>query len=322
LPDFAKPDGNRYYCEQCTKLDNVFVLPMLSILIPVYNYNVSLLVNELHHQGAEAGIEFEIILGDDCSSVEIQSENMRCESLSGVRILKSKMNRGRAGTRNRLAENARFPWLLFLDADAGIYKTDFLKKYIHHCDETCKVVVGGIAYQNCPPDNKELYLRWLYGKKREEKNVCARIKNPYYSFSSFNFLISAKVLKSVRFNEEIRSYGHEDTLFGLELRTSGIEILHIDNQALHNGLESAEAFLFKTKEGVRNVLGIYLRKNSEISKSVKLLRYYCFFRFFGFSPLFSFLFKKWGPLIEKKLIHSHPSLYLLDIYKLMYIFSL
>jgi GT2 family glycosyltransferase len=295
---------------------------MLSILIPVYNFHVTRLVKELHQQGTIAGIEFEIIIGDDCSSVEIQSENMLCESLSGVRMLKMTKNTGRAGMRNRLAENARFPWLLFLDADAGIYKTDFLKNYIHYCNEYYQVVVGGVAYQDDPPDNKEFYLRWLYGKNREVKSARSRIKNPYVSFSAFNFLISARVFKTVRFNKEIKSYGHEDTLFGLELKMNGIEILHIDNQAYHNGLESAEVFLIKTKEGVQNLLEIYQRRNSEISKNVRLLRYYCFFRFFGFTPLIQFLFKQLAPLIENKLKHSCNSLYLLDIYKFMYMFSL
>lgn len=295
---------------------------MLSILIPVYNFNVTVLVNELHQQGTRAGIEFEILLGDDCSSIEIQSENMLCESLSGVRMLKSQQNTGRAGIRNRLAENARFSWLLFLDADAGISETDFLNNYLHHCSEKPQVVIGGTAYQKKPPEKKEYYLRWLYGKKREEKNAHTRMRHPYDSFSAFNFFATSKVFKMVRFNEEIKSYGHEDTLFGLELKRNGIEILHIDNQAFHNGLESAHLFLIKTKEGVRNALEIYKRKNSEISKSVKLLRYYCFFRFIGFSRLINFLFNKLGPFIEKKLIQSPSALYLLDIYKLMYIISL
>lgn len=295
---------------------------MLSILIPVYNYNVTEMVGELHRQGTETGIEFEIILGDDCSSMKIQSENMLCESLSGVRIMKSQKNTGRAVIRNRLAENARFPWLLFLDADAGISKSDFLKSYLHHCTEKTQIVVGGTAYSKTPPDNKEFNLRWRYGKKREEKSAHIRMNTPYDSFSAFNFLASAKVFKKVHFNEEIKGYGHEDTLFGLELKRNGIEILHIDNQAFHNGIESAELFLNKTKEGVRNLHDIYKRKDSEIFKSVKLLRFYCFFRSIGFSPLINFLFNKLRPLIERKLTYSCSSLYLLDIYKFMYIFSL
>lgn len=295
---------------------------MLSILIPVYNYSVTTLVNELHQQGTVTGLEFEIIIGDDGSSDELQAENLSCESFSGVRVLKSIRNEGRSTIRNRLAENARFPWLLFLDADAKINKKDFLKNYLFYCNETHEVVIGGTAYEKDPPPNKAFYLRWLYGKWREEKQLSCRMKRPYRSFTAFNFLISASLFKIIRFNEEIKSYGHEDTLFGLELERNGIKVLHIDNPAIHKGIESAGVFMNKTREGVRNLLEIYRSKGSLISKRVRLLRFYSFFKFLGFSPIVNFLFKRVGHQIEGKLAGSSPSLYLLDIYKFMYIFSL
>ena len=44
---------------------------MLSILIPTYNYDCYDLVKELHRQATELNIEFEIIVADDCSTINI-----------------------------------------------------------------------------------------------------------------------------------------------------------------------------------------------------------------------------------------------------------
>lgn len=295
---------------------------MLSILIPVYNYNVIALVNELHQQGNGTGVEFEIIIGDDGSSDEIQAENLSCEKFPGVRVLKSIQNEGRAAMRNKLAENARFSWLLFLDADAEINRKDFLRNYINFCNEKHEVVIGGTAYEKDAPTNKEYYLRWLYGKRREERKLSCRMKRPYRSFTAFNFMISASVFKIICFNEEIKGYGHEDTLFGLELQKNGIKVHHIDNTAIHQGIESADVFMNKTREGLKNLLDIQRLNGSLISKNVKLLSFYSFFKFLGLSPIVNFLFKRISPHLEKKLTGLSPSLYLFDIYKFMYIFYL
>ena len=49
---------------------------MLSILIPVYNYNAVDLVQKLHEQASQAGIPFEILLLDDNSDNNCKRENV------------------------------------------------------------------------------------------------------------------------------------------------------------------------------------------------------------------------------------------------------
>ena len=55
---------------------------MLSILIPVYNYNVVPLVLELHKQCLECEIDFEILCQDDASNSELNEEN---EIINGLK---------------------------------------------------------------------------------------------------------------------------------------------------------------------------------------------------------------------------------------------
>jgi hypothetical protein len=41
---------------------------MISVLIPIYNFNVAKLVKDLHAQLVYANVVFEMILGDDAST--------------------------------------------------------------------------------------------------------------------------------------------------------------------------------------------------------------------------------------------------------------
>jgi hypothetical protein len=68
-----------------------------------------------------------------------------------------------------------------------------------------------------------------------------------------NFLIRRHVLLDIRFNERLQGYGHEDTLFGRQLREGKFKIQHINNAAVHNGLDSDADFINKTKNGLENL---------------------------------------------------------------------
>jgi glycosyltransferase involved in cell wall biosynthesis len=75
---------------------------MLSILIPVYNYNVYPLVSELHKQCLECGVNFEILCQDDASN-QIESENQKINSLENCHFSKNNSNLGRVKNINFLA---------------------------------------------------------------------------------------------------------------------------------------------------------------------------------------------------------------------------
>ena len=74
---------------------------MLSILIPVYEYEVSLMVKEVHRQASSLGIDFEIICLNDASF----SKNPTSE-LSNFKWIENKTNLGRAKSRNKLVSAA------------------------------------------------------------------------------------------------------------------------------------------------------------------------------------------------------------------------
>ena len=50
----------------------------------------------------------------------------------------------------------------------------------------------------------------------------------------------------------VKGYGHEDTLFAMELKRHGFAVTHIDNPLEHIGIEPVEEFLRKSANGVTN----------------------------------------------------------------------
>ena len=76
---------------------------MISVLIPVYNYNISTLVTEIYKQLVSVNEEFEIICIDDCSSNPFfDSSNIKL--LDKVEFIKLNKNIGRE-TYSMLAPN-------------------------------------------------------------------------------------------------------------------------------------------------------------------------------------------------------------------------
>jgi glycosyltransferase involved in cell wall biosynthesis len=296
---------------------------MLSILIPIFNFDVTDLVLELNHQALEANIEFEIILLDDASTDSFREINSKLSQQKHVRYIEETTNLGRSKIRNKLARLASYPYLLFMDCDSLIPGPDYIATYLKYCKEDV-VVYGGRIYSRNKPDDPGLLLRWKHGKSREEFTAKERIKVPSKSFMTNNFLISINLFNKILFNEEMEGYGHEDTLFGYDLKRNNIDVLHIDNPLVHIGLESNSVFLGKTRESIRNLRIIFNQNGYEklLVEDVKLLGYYHFFRRTKLDFLARILFRLSEKLMLKNLMGRNPNLFVFDMFKLGYLCAL
>ena len=221
---------------------------MISVLIPTFNTDVSPLVDFLLGQNDFSSFKMEIIIWDDASNITSlgQWEN------ENISFFKSPVNMGRSITRELLAEKAKYPYLLFLDADVLPVSTLFLAKYLEHASED-SILVGGIKYESKKPESNR-YFRWFYGKAREEISVENRLKNPYDHFMTGNFLVPKSIFLQFPLHDVITGYGHEDTLLGYKFQQADIPIKHIDNPVFHLGLEENEVFFAKSKEAVSSLL--------------------------------------------------------------------
>ena len=282
--------------------------------MPIYNFNVVDLINTILYQGRKSEKPFEIICIDDGSNKETLKLNSEISSNKSVNYQILKRNIGRSKIRNLFLEISNYKNLLFIDCDCSIQNGNFLEKYFEQLNNS--VVYGGRKHHNKPPKNKNKKLRWLYGIKKEDQNFNYRVENPYHSFRSNNFLIKKEILSQIRFNENIKTYGHEDTLLSIELKKNKIDIYQINNPIYHNGIEDNSVFLEKTKSAIKNL--VMLERSELDISSVKLIKTYNLINKLKLMWLIFSFSKTISKLLERQLLSSRPSLRIFDLYKLIY----
>ena len=286
---------------------------MLSILIPTYNYDCTRLVSDLQRQVRDTGIDYEIIVADDASPIYIYKERNRdINALPHCRLVELTENVGRARIRNLLADEAQGEWLLFMDCDAKVISDSFITDYLAHTD--VDVICGGLCHADTLP-SPEVSLRYMY-EHRADKHRAAHYRKqaPYERFTPFNFMIRRTVFQSIRFDERITEYGHEDTLFGIALNERHVSIRHIDNPLRHTGLESNERFLEKTRAALRNLATMETTMQGHSS----LLRTYNLLHSTRIDKYIARWFARREQSFTTRLTGSSPSLRLFFIYKLGY----
>lgn len=284
----------------------------LSILIPVYNRDVRPLVEALHRQCSMSGVAFEIRCLDDASHDAWHQLNVQLADLEGVFYVRSSSNLGRSMVRNRLAEAATGDRLLFLDCDVGLPDEAFIERYLT-CNTEWAVVCGGVKYTDEPPADPTVFFRWYYGRKREQQTAAERRSQPWHAFKSANFLIDRQTFLQIGFDDRLIRYGHEDTLFGLELQRRNIAVEHIDNPVLHLGLEPFEVFLKKTGMAVDN---LFLLRKLGKPVDTSLTKTYDRIVRWGLCKPVELLFALFRPLMLANLRSRRPILLFFDFYKL------
>lgn len=287
----------------------------LSVLIPAYNQDVRPLVYALHGEAAKLPDSIEILCYDDASTDEAsKSLNRELQPLPFLKYVELKANLGRAAIRNKLAQDAQGEYLLFLDGDALVQSGDFIKNYLAAATPN-GVVCGGTEYVDHAPSDFRQLLHWKYGRTRERIGPEVRKANPWKSFKTFSFLIPKELFTSIRFDEKLRQYGHEDTVFGMELKSHNIPVAHINNPAIHTGLEKAAIFLRKQRNAVLNLLHLSV-SYPVLSQEVKVLKAKALLSRLRVEWLCNFVYKYTRKAIYANLASSHPRLWLLDVYKL------
>ena len=290
---------------------------MLSILIPNHNYPVEHLVASLYHQLQKLEIEWEIRCYEDGSDEECYLQNK--EALALIPHLHHQFirkNIGRAAIRNKLAKDAKYPYLLFIDSDMQCEGEDFIANYLKHKNEA-DAIYGGVSYSDKKPKSNHL-LRWHYGRQRESITASIRNSHPYISVKTCNLLIKKEHMLECPFDERLKKYGHEDTLHAISLSKKHASIFHIENPLLHQGLEDTELFLEKSKMAMQN-LAVMMERDEQMLDEINIVRFYRKIKKMGISNWLLFGFFMAEPLVVFILKSPLPFLYFYDVYKLGYL---
>lgn len=248
---------------------------MISILIPVFNRNITALITSLHRQLVMADVKAEIVVMDDASSDNILKNQNRIalSLLNHVRYVELPSNKGRNIIRHQLADAAAYDKLIFLDADSSFPDELWLQRYITALRQNA-VIMGGRAYQTSAPGKSTLHFR--YGQLREQYPAAQRNKFPCRSFLACNFSITKQQFSRLIIDEHLQGYCHEDTFMGLQFGKLGIPVLHIDNPVYHDGIDEDSVFIKKQQEALKNLRYLYHTYGSSypFSTEIKLIRVY------------------------------------------------
>ncbi|MBD2768086.1 glycosyltransferase [Hymenobacter sp. BT664] len=294
------------------------IRPGLSVLIPVFNWDVNELVKALVAQRTNWPGPVEIIVFDDGSNEAARALNRPLAQQPGVRYHELKQNIGRAAIRNQLAAAAQHEWLLLLDSDSLLPDSQFLARYAA-ARSRAAVVIGGTCYAQLPPPDSALRLRWLYGQAREARPATVRQQAPHAQLSINNALIRADIFRRYPLDEQLSGYGHEDTKFGQVLAAANIEVLHLDNPVLHDGLEPASTFLAKSEEAVRNLTRLHRQADTPDSR---LLQAVGRVRTWGLATLAKAALGAAEPRLRRNLLSPKPNLRAFDLLKMHWLLQL
>lgn len=289
---------------------------MLSVLIPVYNYNITELVNELHDQLLKSKLNFEIICLDDCSQGIYTQKNKIVETLENTVYHISTENKGREKSRLLLCEHANSDMLLFLDADTLPCHSNFITTYITYLNTAAEAVFGGIAYKSERPP-KDYRLRWNYGRNCESVNAEERNKHPYRTITSPNFLIKKSVFSAINLKIEGKEYGY-DIYFASLMRQMNIPVLHIDNEVFHLGIEKSSDYLHKSEEALKTYLNL-LKKDAITSNDNKLIATFIRLKTFKLNLILASFFKHLNKMMKHNLTGKSPSIKVFQLYRLSYL---
>ncbi len=291
-------------------------IQMLSVLIPVYNQDVRLLVTDVHFQCTLANISFEIILLEDGSTDTTVHLNRQVERLTFVRHIIRTENLGRSVTRNELLREATRAFVLFIDGDSSIEQPQYIATYVKLMNEntTHSMFYGGRNYSKYA-DSPDYYLHWSEGSRKEALTAEQRNAHPSTFFHSNNYMCSRSLHIEQTFDESLSEYGYEDLILAHCMTRAGVGIVHIDNPVKHVSLKTNVSYLHDLQKAMANLIKIKARYPH---LQTRLIQTYSTLHKYKLTGLWVLLFTPVAKAMNRDVIFHRIAAKLVDMYKLYY----
>lgn len=229
---------------------------ILSVLIPVYNWDIGLLVNKLKDEINKYDLSriTEIILVDDGSNDSVKETNRRVTEVKNINLRYKELphNVGRAKVRNILIKLATGKYILFLDTDVLPDNEDFLSKYLLYAQSAIyDVICGGISYKHRILWGKEYEIYLYLSQKTEVKSSEERNKEPWRYIFTSNVMVRKSVIEDEYFDERFVNWGYEDIEWAIRI-IQNYKVYHIDNSVSHLGLKTKESIYKQLDQSAGN----------------------------------------------------------------------
>lgn len=234
------------------------VSPRLSILVPVFNWDLTMLVKGLRAEIEAAGLQadVEVKCYDDASTDarlrEINRALFAQDRREWEEYREVSQNQGRAKIRNVLAAAARGEWLLFMDADVVPDSDNYIQIYIKEILENrADAICGGTGYSQRVMMGSQYDFYVYLVTAAGQSNASKRNLTPWKLLLSSNMLIKREVFQQLPFDSRFEKYGYEDQEWGIRVKNA-FRLLHIDNTVSHLGLQTKEELFRKMVDSIGN----------------------------------------------------------------------
>lgn len=228
--------------------------PALSVGSPYFRDDPTVWINALALDPRAADVE--IVLVDDGTGDAALDLKVRAaaDTWPGPAIVvRFHKNKGRSAARNRGITAARGQYLLFIDADMLPGDSLFLSRYFEMIEkEAAAIIFGGFTTLGVKVD-RDTKLNYSLALKNDCKSANERAIRGPLSVASNNLLVRRDVFDAEAFDDRFTGWGWEDTEWAMRAVYAGYGLTHIDNPAIHVGLDSSEAVLRKYKEAGPNL---------------------------------------------------------------------
>ncbi len=247
-------------------------IPVLSVLIPYYRDDPGLcLQNLLKQSGDMAAVE--ILLYDDGTNNAPLNETLRIITKTApapVRLFCAAQNKGRSYARNFLLGQARAKWVLFLDADMLPVDTNFIARYREKINaNNTDILFGGFVVPETASSRQTELHRVLALRSDCHGAAVRSLAGPQYVCTS-NLCVRKEVLVAEAFDTDFTGWGWEDSEWAARVATS-YRLTHIDNPALHTGLESTQTLLARFRDSAGNYVK-FTNKHPKLAKTLRLYK--------------------------------------------------
>ncbi|MEM9600189.1 MAG: glycosyltransferase family 2 protein [Pseudomonadota bacterium] len=246
--------------------------PQLSILIPFYRDDPSVLLRSLDAQSVESSRVEILIMDDGTGDADLtQTATTTVSQMTLPTILHTaEANRGRSATRNALQELAKSDWVLFLDADMRIDHPDFLSRYLDRITANdSDIIFGGFDVEDRAED-RDTDLHRVLSQRSDCLSAVHRMQNGAQHVASSNLCVRRSVLEAQPFDPEFQGWGWEDSEWAARVSETH-RLLHIDNPAVHLGLETTETLLSRFASSGANYRR-YVEAHPTLAQSLPLFK--------------------------------------------------
>jgi len=248
---------------------NAVSAPKLSILIPFYHDDPCDLLRALM---AQSEGDVEILLYDDGTAdaaINAQLQSIAEAGDAPVTLLFAAKNMGRSYARNSLQARASAPWILFLDADMMPEDDEFVSRYRAIIDDDgADIIFGGFTMPERVEPKFEIHRAFSAGSDcltAEQRSAFG----PKYVCSS-NLAVRSDILSAQPFDTAFTGWGWEDSEWAA--RVAGKHrLLHLDNPALHLGLESTDTMLKRFATSGKNY-DRFVRRHPDLAPTLSLFK--------------------------------------------------